>query len=64
MKMICIVLGLALIVIAAIYFMMPADALPSFMPGHEAGLMRPRMKHGIGAGVVGLLLLVVGWRMR
>jgi len=35
--------------------------LPSFFPGHEAGLARPRMKHGLAAGAVGVILLVVGW---
>jgi hypothetical protein len=61
MKLICTVLGLALLVIAAIYFMMPADALPSFFPGHETGLARMRYKHGIVTGVVGIVLLAIGW---
>ena len=37
MKLLLSVLGLVLIVVAVIYFVMPADQLPSFMPGHEAG---------------------------
>jgi hypothetical protein len=61
MKLICTVLGLALLVIAAIYFLMPADALPSFFPGHETGLARMRYKHGIVSAVVGVVLLAVGW---
>lgn len=61
MKTVAFLLGALLIVIAAIYLFVPADSLPSFMPGHEAGLMRPRMKHGIAAGAVGIILLVVGW---
>jgi hypothetical protein len=60
MKLVCMVLGLALIVVAAIYFLMPADQLPSFFPGHEAGLARIRMKHGLVSGAVGALLLAVG----
>ncbi len=63
MKLICTVLGLALIVIAAMYFMLPADALPGFFPGHEAGVMRMHYKHGIVSGVVGVVLLMVGWLM-
>jgi hypothetical protein len=63
MKLICIVLGIALIVIAAVYFLMPADQLPGFFPGHEAGVMRPHYKHGIVSGVIGIVLLAVGWRM-
>jgi hypothetical protein len=61
MKTIAYLLGALLIVIAAIYLLVPADSLPSFMPGHEAGLMRPRMKHGLAAGAVGIILFVVGW---
>ncbi len=63
MKLICTVLGLALLVIAAIYFLMPADALPSFFPGHETGLARMRYKHGIVTGVIGIVLLAIGWVM-
>ena len=63
MKLICTVLGIALIVIAAVYFLMPADELPSFFPGHEAGLARIRMKHGLVSGTVGAVLLAVGWFM-
>ena len=32
MKLVATVLGIALIIVAAIYFLMPADALPSFFP--------------------------------
>lgn len=60
MKLICMVLGLALLVIAVIYFLMPANALPGFFPGHETGLARMRYKHGIVSGVVGIVLLAVG----
>lgn len=63
MKMLLTVLGLALIVLAAVYFLMPADALPSFLPGHEAGLARIRVKHGIVSGAAGIVALVLGWWM-
>jgi hypothetical protein len=63
MKTIVIILGLALIVVAAIYFMMPADALPSFFPGHEAGLARIRVKHGLLSGGLGVVLLAGAWIM-
>jgi len=63
MKLICIVLGLALIVIAVVYFLIPADALPSFLPGHETGLARVRVKHGMVSGAAGVVLLIIGWIM-
>ena len=61
MKLICVVLGIALLVVAGIYFLMPADALPAFFPGHETGLARMRTKHGMVSGAVGVVLLAVGW---
>jgi hypothetical protein len=61
MKTIAYVLGVLLIVVAVIYLTVPADSLPSFFPGHEVGLARTRMKHGLAAGVLGVILLVVGW---
>jgi hypothetical protein len=61
MKLILSLLGVLLLILAAVYFLMPADQLPSFMPGHEAGVMRVHSKHGIVAGVSGVVLLVAGW---
>jgi hypothetical protein len=60
MKLICTVLGVLLLVVAAVYFLMPADQLPGFFPGHEAGVARMHYKHGIVAGVAGLVLLAAG----
>ncbi len=63
MKMLLTVIGLVLLAVAAMYFLMPADALPSFFPGHEAGLARIRVKHGIIAAVAGVVALGTGWWM-
>ncbi|MBI5909776.1 MAG: hypothetical protein HY848_07475 [Betaproteobacteria bacterium] len=61
MKLVAYVLGIALIVIAAFYLLLPADQLPSFFPGYETGLARIRMKHGLASGALGVVLLAVGW---
>ena len=45
------------------FFLMPADALPSFFPGYEHGLARIRMKHGLVSGGAGVVLLAIGWFM-
>ena len=60
MKLILSVLGVVLLIVAAVYFVMPADQLPGFFPGHEAGVTRMHYKHGIVAGVAGLVLLAAG----
>jgi hypothetical protein len=61
MKAAAYLLGALLIVIAVVYFVVPAESLPSFFPGHEPGMTRVRLKHGIASGVVGVILLAVGW---
>jgi hypothetical protein len=61
MNLIFTLLGVVLLIVAGVYFLMPADQLPSFFPGHEAGVMRVHTKHGIVAGVAGVILLGTGW---
>jgi hypothetical protein len=61
MKLICMLLGIVLLIVAVIYFVMPADQLPNFMPGHVNGLARVRIKHGMLAGGIGIVLLIIGW---
>ncbi len=60
MKLVLTLLGVVLLVVAAVYFVLPADQLPSFFLGHEAGVTRMHTKHGIVAGVAGLVLLAAG----
>jgi hypothetical protein len=56
-----IVAGIALIVIAAIYWAEPAKSLPSFFPGHQSGSNHHHVKHGIASFLVGLACLVFAW---
>jgi drug/metabolite transporter (DMT)-like permease len=60
MKPILTVLGVVLLVIAGVYFVIPADQLPGFLPGHEAGVTHVHTKHGIVAAVAGVVLLAAG----
>ncbi len=63
MKLIAYLLGIILIVIAVVYFVTPADHLPSFFPGHDPAVARVHMKHGILSGAIGIVLLAAGWFM-
>jgi hypothetical protein len=63
MKLIVTLLGVILIVVAIVYFVLPADSLPSFVPGYEAGVARMHYKHGLLSGVAGVILLAVSWWM-
>ena len=64
MKLILSLVGVVLLIVAAVYFLIPADQLPTFLPGHEAGLARIRMKHGVVAGVVGIVCLLLPMVLR
>jgi hypothetical protein len=61
MKIILTLVGIVLLIVAGFYFVFPADQLPGFFPGHEAGVARIHYKHGIVAGAAGIVLLVAGW---
>ena len=63
MKLVCFAIGIILLIIAGMYFVTPADTLPSFFPGHAAGVMRVHVKHGIVAGIVGIVFMIIGSRM-
>lgn len=56
-----IVVGLLLLVLAVLYWVDTADALPSFMPGHEAGSSHHHIKHGIAAALLGVGAFVFAW---
>jgi hypothetical protein len=61
MKIMITLLGVVLLIVAGVYFLLPADQLPAFFPGHEAGVTHVHTKHGIVAGVAGVVLLATGW---
>jgi len=56
-----VILGIVLIVIGIVYFVEPAQSLPSFFPGHDAGSAHHHVKHGIAAVLVGLACLAFAW---
>jgi hypothetical protein len=58
---VAVVLGIALFVVAGVYFAEPAKSLPSFFPGHSATSTTHHTKHGIAAVVVGLAVMVFAW---
>ena len=55
------VLGVALLVVAVVYWTETAGALPGFFPGHKAGSAEHHVKHGIAAAVVALALFAFAW---
>ncbi len=61
MRTIAIILGLAFLALAVVYWVVPAGSLPSFVPGFEAGVTKTHLKHGIAAAVVAVVLFGFGW---
>lgn len=55
------VVGLLFLIVAAIYFVEPASALPGFLPGHEAGVNHPHHKHGLLALGLAVVCFLVAW---
>ena len=60
MKLVLNALGVIFLIVASMYFLVPADQLPGFLPGHEAGVARMHVKHGVVSGVVGIALIAAG----
>ena len=56
-----VVVGVALFVVAVVYWVEPAHSLPGFFPGHQSGSNHHHVKHGIAALVVGLAVLAFAW---
>ena len=61
LAVLAILAGIALIVVAFIYWLEPAGSLPGFFPGHEAGSSHHHVKHGIAAFLVGVACFVFAW---
>jgi Na+/H+ antiporter NhaD/arsenite permease-like protein len=60
-----VVVGVALIVVAVIYFVEPEHSLPSFFPGHSSATSAEanhhHTKHGIAALVVAFAVFAFAW---
>ena len=56
-----VVAGTVLIVLAIVYWALPAKSLPSWLPGHEAGSSHHHVKHGIAAFLLGLACFAYAW---
>jgi hypothetical protein len=57
--------GLAFIALAILYWALPADSLPSWLPGHKTH-SHPRhghhhKRHGLAAFLVGVTALALAW---
>jgi hypothetical protein len=56
-----VVVGLVLLVVGIIYIAEPAQALPSFFSGHQAGSAHHHVKHGILAIALAVCAFLFAW---
>ena len=56
-----VIAGLLLLALAVLYFVDSAGALPSFVPGHQAGSGHHHIKHGIAALILALGCFAFAW---
>ena len=61
MKMLAYVLAIICVIAAVMYYTMPADHLPTFMPGYNASSTLTHMKHAYAAAGAAVVLFVIGW---
>ncbi|MGD0949531.1 MAG: hypothetical protein ABSA52_19155 [Candidatus Binatia bacterium] len=55
-------LGVILVLLSIVYFLIPANSLPWFLPGHDPALTKLHLKHGWAALIIGAALLVLASR--
>jgi hypothetical protein len=56
-----VLVGLAFIALAGLYWLTPAGALPAYLPGFEEGSAHIHFKHGLGMLILGLGALAFAW---
>ena len=58
-----LLVGVALlfVVLAVVYFVTPANQLPSVLPGHDAHLTKHHTKHGLAMLGLAVVALVGAW---
>jgi hypothetical protein len=49
------------VIVAVMYFVMPAGSLPTFMPGYAAGSSHIHTTHALAAAVAAVVLFGIGW---
>src|ERR1700751_4369437 len=61
MRLVVYLLAIICVIAAIVYFTMPADKLPDFMPGHIAGSARIHTTHALAAAIAAVGLFIIGW---
>lgn len=57
--MIILIIGIVALIAGVIYYVVPADSLPSFIPGHLAGVTNKHTNRGTAGIIAGIVLVVL-----
>jgi hypothetical protein len=60
-RFLAVLLGLMFFAVAAVYYLVPAGSLPSFVPGYLPGANTVHVKHALAALLLGLVTFVYVW---
>ncbi len=55
------VIGVLFLLLAVVYFAVPAGSLPALLPGFAAGSTKVHYTHGVASVVIGAGLLILAW---
>jgi membrane protein DedA with SNARE-associated domain len=61
MRMLAYLLAVLCVIVAVMYFAMPAGSLLTFMPGYMAGSDHIHIKRAAIAAVAAIVLFLIGW---
>lgn len=61
MRMLAYLLGIICVILAVMYYTMPAGKLPTFMPGYIADSSHVHHTHALAAAVAAVVLFILGW---
>jgi CRISPR/Cas system-associated protein Csm6 len=60
MKMLAYIMAVVCVMIAATYFTLPRESLPTFLPGYLMGADRVYYLHGVAALIGAVIFVLIG----
>jgi uncharacterized protein YacL len=61
MRIVAYLLAIICIIAAVMYAVMPAESLPTFMPGYQAHSDHIHKTHAVAATIAAIILFLIGW---
>ncbi len=55
------IVGIVFLILSVIYFITPANSLPSFLPGFDPSMTKVHFKHGVGSLFLALAIFAFVW---